>query len=500
MESENTFYPTNIAALGPRPLIMMSHGNGHNYQWYDHLGTHMASYGYVFMSHENNTVPGVFAASTTTLEHTNVFVAQVTSAGAPSTPQLAPLDNLVDVDQIMWMGHSRGGEGVAIAYDRVFDGLFVPVGWGLSDLVLVSSVAPVDFQGGGAQPGFVHGGNYHLWTGSSDADVNGCANCNLCQTYHLHDRAEQYRQSIVLQGAGHGNFHNQPAAGAVASGPCLIGFPKTHAIMRGYLLPLAKRYFEGDIPSLDFLTRQWEEFKPIGAPATAACNPPSGTGVDVVVNMTYRDGSSAGNFVIDDFQTNASTAVSSSGGAVALAGLTDVIEGLNDDNNGDFTWNPADLMNAITLGGTGDQTRGLTFSWTGAASIEWAVLVAQQDMTDDTYLSFRAAQASRNPNTIAALADLTFDVVLRDAGGSTSRINIGAYGGGVEEPYQRTTCGAGTGWAAEHEIIRMRLSDFLNNGSGLDLSNIVAVRFEFAGAGTAPVGRLNIDEITITNN
>jgi hypothetical protein len=58
----------------------------------------------------------------------------------------------------------------------------------------------------------------------------------------------------------------------------------------------------------------------------------------------------------------------------------------------------------------------------------------------------------------------------------------------------------GAGWAAEHEVIRLRLSDFLNNGSGLDLSDIVAVRFEFGGAGTSLVGRINMDELTITAN
>jgi hypothetical protein len=35
-----------------------------------HLGTHLASYGYVFMSHENNTGPGVEFAATTTLSNT----------------------------------------------------------------------------------------------------------------------------------------------------------------------------------------------------------------------------------------------------------------------------------------------------------------------------------------------------------------------------------------------------------------------------------------------
>jgi hypothetical protein len=498
--NENTFYPTNIASLGPRPLIIVSHGNGHQYIWYDHLGTHMASYGYVLMSHQNNTVPGVIPASTTTLEHTNAFVSQVASAGAPGTPALAPIDGLVDVNNIMWIGHSRGGEGVALAYDRVFDGAFIPVGWDLSDLKLVSSIAPVDFQGGTANPGFTHGGPYHLWTGSSDADVNGCANCNLCQTYHLHDRAEGYRQSITNQGTGHGDYHNGGGS-SVAAGPCLVGRPRTHQMMRGYLLPLAEHYFDNDIPSKDFLWRQWESFKPIGAPATAVCAAPSGTGVDVVNTLMYRDGPAAGNFMIDNFESQASTATSSSGGTVTMVGLAEISENRADDNNADFTWSAADLMNAATLAGTGDNTtRILVFSYAGAASLEWSVIGAQQDLTDDAYLSFRAAQMSRHPNVTAALADLTFNVVLRDADGTTGSINVGAYGGGIEEPYQRTTCGVGAGWHAEFETVRIRLTDFTHNNPNLDLGSITAVRFEFGGAGVSNEGRLGVDEIEIVKN
>ncbi|HIC70097.1 MAG TPA: hypothetical protein EYO90_11320 [Candidatus Latescibacteria bacterium] len=43
---------------------------------------------------------------------------------------------------------------------------------------------------------------------AGDSDVDGCADRNLRQTFNLHDRAQQYRQSISLYGAGHGDFHN----------------------------------------------------------------------------------------------------------------------------------------------------------------------------------------------------------------------------------------------------------------------------------------------------
>ena len=103
-------------------------------------------------------------------------------------------------------------------------------------------------------------------------------------------------------------------------------------------------------------------------------------------------------------------------------------------------------------------------------------------------------------DTIAANEDLTFDVTLRDTSGVTSTINIGAYGGGIEEPYQRTGFGGGAGWQNEFEIIRIRLTDFLTNGSPLNLADIEAVRLEFGPSSGSARGRIGLDDITITKD
>ena len=136
---QNLFYPTNIASMGRLPLIVISHGNGHNYQWYDHLGLHLASYGFVVMSHQNNTGPGIETASTTTLTNTDFFL------GRLATIEGGVLLGHIETEQMIWFGHSRGGEGVARAYDRIFDGSWVPLNYVLDDIVLVSSMAPTDF-------------------------------------------------------------------------------------------------------------------------------------------------------------------------------------------------------------------------------------------------------------------------------------------------------------------------------------------------------------------
>lgn len=482
--AENVFFPTSISSMAnPLPLIVISHGNGHNYAWYDHIGNHLASYGYIVMSHANDTGPGPITASTTTLGHTDAFIDQV-AAGAIHND----LTGNLDATRIVWIGHSRGGEGVTIAYDRLFDSTYFPVHYIKDDIKLISSMLPTDFEGTAvANP---HDANYHLWTASGDSDVNGSASCTLCQTYHLHDRADGHRQSTTVQGTGHTWFHNGPAFPSWFTGPCGITQADTHSIELGHFLPLVKRYVDDNIPSIDFLTRQYETFRPIGAP-TSSC---------VVVTHEYYDASANnGTEVIDDYQSQLATNVSSSGGSVTF-NVSNLVEDRLDDNDSSFTWVATDPFNGATQGAMGgvynDMTRGVVFDWTGTNRFyEWAVPVAKQDFTDDIYLSLRGAQGTQHPNTVAVLGDLTFTVTLRDSSSTTSSINIGAYGGGLEEPYQRSG-----GWHNEMETIRIRLTDFLNNGSGLDLGNIIAVRLDVGPSWGSSQGRVVIDDLVLSKD
>jgi len=482
---QNLFYPTDIANLGQLPLVVVSHGNGHNYQWYDHIGLHLASYGFIVMSHQNNTGPGIESASTTTLTNTDYLLSNL------ATIEGGKLLGHVDSHRIMWIGHSRGAEGVVRAYDRVLEGSYVPVNFTATDIKLVSSMAPTDFLGPtGADP---HGVDYHLWVGDADADVTGCANNNVAQSYHLHDRALDRRLCISLHGVGHGDFHN--STGSVASGPCLVGKPSTHTIMRGYLLALVQHEILGNVPAQDFLWRQWESFRPLGAPDTNPC---------VNVELQYRGAAATGKFVIDDFQTNTDHGISSSGAGVSGDVLVVTEDRLDDETSG-FTWDGTP-RNGFTNGNGTDTTRGLVLEYdgSGARSLSFEIAPVAQDARGFAYLSFRAAQATRHPYTTAVLGDTTFTVELSDLDGHASSMNIGAYGGGVEEPYQRTGCGTGAGWGNEFETIRLALADFrrlgAQDGSALDLSRLARVTFRFGPGFGSSAARLGLDDIELVKD
>jgi hypothetical protein len=477
---QDLYYPSEIASMGELPLVVVSHGNGHLYTWYDHIGYHLASYGCIVMSHTNQTQPGIETASTTTLTNTEYILAnQATIAGGALAGHL-------DGHRIVWIGHSRGGEGVVRAYDRIFDGTYVPLNFALSDIVLVSSIAPTDFLG--PESSNPHDVNYDLWVGAADDDVTGCADCSICQSFHLLDRASGNRQSISLYGVGHGAFHDG-GGDTVAAGPCQVSRADTHLLMKSYLLPLVKRYTEGNLAAEDFLWRQWEHFHSPGLPENPC----------IVVNMEYTLGPSADRFVVDDFQTEPSTTVSSSGGPVDSE-FTDLFEGRFDDPNSDFTYD-GNPMNGMTMGDANDTTSGITFGWVGNdLGLRFGLTPGHEDLRPYRYVSFRACQCTRDPQNVAWLGDQLFEVGLRDRNGVSSFIGIGAYGGGIEVPYQRTFCGLGAGWGNEFETIRIRLEDFTRNGTGIDLSDVDSIEIDCGPAHGSKTGRIGFDDLMLTRD
>ena len=468
--AQDLYYPAAIPFEDKLPVVFVSHANGASYTSYDHIGQHLASHGYIVVSHQTNTLPGVPFAAVSIINNTDLFLSEHASIASGA------LADHVDEERLIWLGDRRSGEAVAVAIEGLKSGTYTANRFGPEDVKLVVSMNPTDFLGPvSSTPGSTP---FALISGGGDDFFGGCPG-DLQESFHLHDRASGPRHSLYIQGAAGGSFGGGGVGFGV--GPCATSVPETHSVLQGYLLPLLERHARNSVSAMDFLWRPWEAFRPMSAP----------TGPCVVVDLMYRP-APGDSLVIDDFQTQPAITVSSSGAPVATS-LVELDEDRLDDPDFDYSHVAGQVMNGMTQGGSLDDTRGAALSFDDDRFLSFDLPGGATDATTYDYLSFRVCQATRHPLTTATLADLTFTVELEDASGTQIPIDTSVFGAGAEEPYQRIGCGAGTGWLNEFETVRIRLEDF----RGVDLDALVRVTLRFGPSFGSSEGRLGLDEIEL---
>ena len=163
---------------GPHPLVLVVHGN-HNMRdfsdpGYDWLGELLASRGYILASIDMNFINGGIRQENDgrgwlLLKHLQAW------RRFNDDPD-GPFHNRVDMGNIALIGHSRGGEAVALAaafnrLTRYPDDASLEFDFGF-DIRAVISIAPVDGQYLPAdQRAPLHDINYLVFHGSHDGDV-----------------------------------------------------------------------------------------------------------------------------------------------------------------------------------------------------------------------------------------------------------------------------------------------------------------------------------------
>lgn len=199
---------------GPFPLVLIVHGN-HNMKdfsdpGYGYLGRLLASKGYILASVDMNFLNGNIrgendARGWMLLKHLEAWRGFADSAGSP-------LQGKVDFGRIALMGHSRGGEAVAVAgmFNRLThypDDATVTFKFGFHIRSLVA-IAPVDGQYtpvGQSTP--LENLNYLVVHGSHDGDVSSFSGLRQFERVRFTDSGQWFKSAVYMYRANHGQWN-----------------------------------------------------------------------------------------------------------------------------------------------------------------------------------------------------------------------------------------------------------------------------------------------------
>ncbi len=475
MLTKRMWYPANIAAMDALPLIVISHGWTYNYTHYDYIGEHLASYGYIVMSHRNDVGNGdpdgtqtaslsLIAAIDHLLAHQDTLFGGV-------------LNGKIDAHRMGWLGHSTGGESPVRAFTRLHNGENSSAYFSWTDVKYISSLCPVSwFPDSVVNPYDV---NYHQFIGGADNDVSGMPIDNYCQPMTIYERGTGNKHVIYVHGAGHGVFNTDSLNPYQwVSGPDLINREQLHPIVNAYLLAMSELYCKHNRAGQEFFTRSYSEYHPMNVDTA------------VVISNECVESQSSGKRVIDDFQSNDSLDLASSN-AVVTSNLQNSYEMLMQDFDHTFFYFPARPANGMTRARFTDSPHCLLIEWDSAGYVRYAIPDSIKDFSGYEFLSLRACQRTRHPFNVALDSSINFSISITDEAAHTSSVMIADYGT-VIQTYQRSS-----GWQNEFCTIRIRLSDFLVNGTHLDLTKIEQMEFSFGNPGISSTGALGIDDIEL---
>jgi dienelactone hydrolase len=202
------------------PLVLIVHGN-HGLtrasdRGYAYLGEHLASHGYVAASVDQNFLNGSFVGDLEGGEHplrARVLLEHL-RGWERWTAEGEPMAGMVDLDRVVLVGHSRGGEAAAHVAAMVADPAQAPDrAWTLpSDSPVrvraVVAIAPSDRQwvpDGG--PRRLADTSYLLLAGGLDGDVTTLQGLAQYHRVDLTAGSDAFRAFAYLQRANHGQFN-----------------------------------------------------------------------------------------------------------------------------------------------------------------------------------------------------------------------------------------------------------------------------------------------------
>jgi len=206
---------------GPFPLVLVVHGNhlaeDFSDEGYDYLGELLASRGMIVASVDENFLNSTWDSIIGGLKEENdargwLLLEHLRQWRAWNSDPASPFAGRVDMENIALIGHSRGGEAVAIAaaFNRLPaypDDAAVAFDYGFNIRAVVG-IAPVDGQYRPAGVGTpLRDVNYLVLHGSYDGDVQTLSAASQYDRVEFSEGFDGFKALFYIDRANHGQFN-----------------------------------------------------------------------------------------------------------------------------------------------------------------------------------------------------------------------------------------------------------------------------------------------------
>lgn len=270
------------------PVLFVVHGNHRfttkNYLGYDYLGHYLAKRGIAMVSVDMNMLNGFmkFGVGNENDARAILLLENMENIFKRNKIENSPLYKKFDKNNIAIMGHSRGGEAAAIAYN--FNELkFHPDNGKIShkynfNIKGIITVAPTYNQYKPSDKNIIlRDVNYFTIAGTNDADVDGFEGMLMYDNVIFTGAKDNFKTAIYLGYANHGNFNKlwgdfdcDPGEGLFLNRKELLDADDQREILSAYTLNFLENSFgktynreifkEGpykysDLPETNYYTR-----------------------------------------------------------------------------------------------------------------------------------------------------------------------------------------------------------------------------------------------------
>lgn len=455
------FYPADVAGVtdpiqisavaADYPLIVIVHGNGHDFVSYDFLLNHFAKNGFIAVSINCKFLSG------SSLIHGMNGLGRAEALFKHLEVIFAKFGTKVQ-NNIGIMGHSRGGEAVLKAARLNNTG---GLGYNFN---AVMSLGPTDqygsevFAGAWSKP-------YFVLYGSRDGDINGgiwTPGYTVPQTgFALWDRADGSEKTMAfVYLATHNGFVTTNSDSSDAG---LLTNTVQKAITQAYMNAYFRMNLKGESIWKGMFTGEWK-------PASISSTPAQ-------VFMQYQE---TGTRTVDKFDGVINWQASTIGGTVTAIGLP---------------INPEEDKLRILDNHSPHDSKGLKIQWDNNTDVvEFSIPAAQKDISGFTHLSIRITQkdgSGQNPVNL----DQNLRINLKDGSNNERAVRVSPFYR-IPFPDQRPDPSVRK---SAMVTVRIPLKSYTIVCAGqvqVDLTDVTTLALKFSENSS---GEIEIDNIEFTN-